>query len=188
MNNYLILVKHALPEIVETVPAHEWKLSEDGKSRAEVLAHQLIPYHPQILITSTEPKAIETADIIGKRLQLPVHLGQNLYEHDRRGSAFLSKEKFEELIQEFFAKPDALIYGSETADQAHQRFSEALYSILNTHENKTLVVVAHGTVISLFVSRLTGTSAFELWKELGLPSFVVLDMNSKLLVSKVNTL
>jgi broad specificity phosphatase PhoE len=117
---------------------------------------------------------------------LPVQTVQNLHEHDRRGSAFVSKEKFEELIQEFFAKPDALIYGNETADEAHQRFSEALYSILSTHKNKTIIVVAHGTVISLFVSRLTGTSAFELWNELGLPSFLVLDMLSNTLVAKEN--
>ena len=186
MNNYLILVKHSLPEIVETVPAREWKLSEDGKRRAEVLARQLVPYHPQILIASTEPKAIETANIIGHKLQLQVQVLENLHEHDRRNSSLISKEKFDESIREFFAKPSVLVYGNETADQAHQRFSEALYSILSAHENKTIVVVAHGTVISLFVSRLIGTSAYQLWNELGLPSFLVLDMQSNTLFAKEN--
>jgi broad specificity phosphatase PhoE len=58
--------------------------------------------------------------------------------------------------------------------------------VLNQHKNKTIIIVAHGTVISLFVSRLAGTPDFPLWKELGLPSFVVLDLHSKALITREN--
>ena len=35
--------------------------------------------------------------------------------------------------------------------------------------------MAHGTEISLYVAAKTGNSAADLWRRLGLPSFVVLD-------------
>jgi len=52
--------------------------------------------------------------------------------------------------------------------------------------DKTVVIVAHGTVISLFISRLIGSSDWLLWNELGLPSFVVIDLYSKTLIAKEN--
>jgi broad specificity phosphatase PhoE len=57
---------------------------------------------------------------------------------------------------------------------------------LDCHPNETVVIVAHGTVISLFVSRLIGISDFLLWNELGLPSFVVIDTESNALITREN--
>jgi broad specificity phosphatase PhoE len=186
MNQYLILVKHSLPEIVENIPAREWHLSEKGRLRAEQLAERLVSYHPQFLVSSTEPKAGETAEIVARNLQIPMHIVENLHEHDRSNTAYQSKAEFEEAVREFFANADQLVFGNETADDAHARFSNAVYSVLNGHKGETIVIVAHGTVISLFVSRITGISDFQLWSELGLPSLVVLDMGSNTLIAKEN--
>jgi broad specificity phosphatase PhoE len=137
---------------------------------------------------SSEPKAQETAEIIAQQLQLELHTIENLHEHDRTGVGFLSKDEFPHAVREFFLRPDEIVFGKETANQAHARFSKAVDSILESNKNKTPVVVAHGTVISLFASRLTGISDFLLWNELGLPSFVVLDMNTNTLLAKENIL
>lgn len=186
MKKYLILVKHSLPKIVDSVPAREWHLSEEGKLRAELLAQRLAAYQPDVLVSSVEPKAIETAQIISKQLKLESTSVENLHEHDRSETQYLSRDEFQNAVREFFSKPDKLIFGNETADEAHSRFSKAMHSILEIHTNKTVAVVAHGTVISLFVSRLTGISDILLWSELGLPSFVVLDMRSNTLTAKEN--
>jgi broad specificity phosphatase PhoE len=113
---------------------------------------------------------------------------ENLHEHDRSKTAFLLREEFESRIQEFFEKPDELVLGSETTNQAHDRFSSAVNSILQKFPNQRAMIVAHGTVISLFVASLTGISAFSLWAELGLPSFVVVDMQSNTIIAKENIL
>jgi hypothetical protein len=47
---------------------------------------------------------------------------------------------------------------------------------------------ANGTVIALFTLRLTGISDWLLWNELGLSSFVVIDLQSKALVERENVL
>jgi hypothetical protein len=48
-----------------------------------------------------------------------------------------------------------------------------------------VVVVAHGTVISLYVAGRTGAPPFGLWKRLGLPSFVVVTVPDGRVVSVV---
>jgi len=188
VNKYLILVKHSLPEIEQDQPAREWHLSNQGMERARRLATQLTAYRPEVLVSSAEPKARETAEILAELLGLQVHVKQDLHEHDRSETGFLSKEQFQKAIQEFFLNPAEPVFGKETADEAHSRFSKAMHSVLETHDNQTAVVVAHGTVISLFVSRLLGISDYALWNELGLPGFVVLDMTSKKLVTQENIL
>jgi broad specificity phosphatase PhoE len=184
MKKYLILVKHSLPEVAEDRPAREWKLSNDGRTRAERLAEQLRTFKPEVTVSSEEPKAKETAEIVGRLLQLEVHVVPHLGEHDRSNVSYLSQEQFQVSVREFFQRPDKLVFGKETADQAHARFYQAVHAILNEHRNKTIVMVSHGTVISLFVSRLTGSSNFELWSMLGLPSFIAMDLHSNTLVVK----
>jgi broad specificity phosphatase PhoE len=188
MKNPLILVKHSLPDIVENIPAREWHLSEEGKLRAERLALRLSLFKPDVLVSSPEPKAGETAEIMGRELGLEVLIIENLHEHDRSNSAYLSRQEFQNALREFFLRPDQLVFGNETANQAHNRFSKAIQTILESNKNKTIATIAHGTVISLFVSRLTGVSDFSLWKELGLPSFVVLDMKANVILARENIL
>lgn len=186
MKTYLILVKHSLPEIQESLPAREWKLSEEGRLRAGRLAEQLIQYHPEIIISSTEPKAAETAQIISEKLHTKYQIVDGLHEHDRSSTPYLSRDHFENSVRELFANPDELVFGNETADEAYERFARAAYSILESFPHKTIVIVAHGTVISLFVSRLTAMSVLSLWQELGLPSFLVMDMQSNTLLATEN--
>ncbi len=186
MKKYLILVKHSLPQIVENLPAHEWRLSADGQARAQRLAERLSRFQPEIIVSSVELKAMETAGIVANSFGLAYQCLQDIHEHKRNATPFLSKDEFESAVHEFFQKPDALVFGSETANQSHKRFCDAVNNILNSHRDKTIVIIAHGTVISLFVARLIGISGWLLWNELGLPSFVVIDMKSKVLVEKEN--
>jgi broad specificity phosphatase PhoE len=186
MKTYLILVKHSLPEIQESSPAREWELSEEGRLRAGRLAERLIQYQPQVIISSKESKAVQTAGILSGKFNVKPQSVDGLHEHDRSSTPYLSRDDFENSVREFFANPDQLVFGNETANEAYQRFAQAVYSILESFPHKTIVVVAHGTVISLFVSRLTGMSDLSLWQELGLPSFLVMDMQSNTLLETEN--
>jgi len=186
MKKYLILVKHSLPEIGEDLPASEWKLSQEGRLRAHKLAELLEAFHPEGIVSSPESKAKETAEMISKKLQIEIRVVQDLHEHDRSNVPYLSQAAFQTSIREFFQKPGELVLGRETANQAHARFYQALHGILNEYRNKTVVVVTHGTVISLFVPRLTGSPDFELWNRIGLPSYIAIDLQSNTLIVKEN--
>ncbi len=184
ISKYLILVKHSQPEIIEFLPAREWQLSEEGRKHAEELAEQLGQFQPELVISSDEPKAKQTAKIVAGKYQLEVCVVDGLHEHDRSNAPYVSQQSFRDSIREFFQKPDELVFGKETANQAYTRFYQAVHSILSEHRNQTVIVVTHGTVISLFVSRLTGNDGFELWEMLGLPSFIAIDLHSNTLIVK----
>ena len=184
--NHVVLVKHSLPEIRENVPAREWNLSENGKARASTLAEALRKYQCEAIYSSIEPKALQTANILGDELVLNVQVVDGLHEHDRSRSPFYSKSEFESLVRRFFAQPDDLIFGSETAYQTLVRFRSALEPLLTFKNDENKIVVCHGAVISLYASWLTDCDGFQLWQELGLPSFVALDVKSKSIVEKQN--
>lgn len=179
MSRPLILVKHSKPEIREDLPAREWSLSEEGSILAGQLAERLSAYRPQVLVSSPEPKAVETAGMIARKHGLSLNLFHDLHEHDRCNVPYLSKQDFEKSVRQLFDHPDRRVFGNETANEACERFSRVVHSVLNIYKDKRIVVVSHGTVISLFVSGITGLSGYSLWDELGLPGFIVLEMQTK---------
>lgn len=172
----LILIKHSLPEIVPEFPSKEWHLSEIGKARCEALARELARYSPDVLISSAEPKAVETAQRVASQINQPFSIFEDLHENDRTGLGFLEQEQLEATIKRFFAQPDELVIGTETARQTLARFSKAVGSIEEKHPNKNIAIVAHGTVITLFIEQFNVLDAFSFWKKLGLPSFAVLSL------------
>ena len=188
MKKYLILVKHSLPKIEKNRPANQWELSDEGRVLAKKLAARLNRYQPEAIISSVEPKAKDTAKIIAAERNLEIQIVDGLHEHDRSKAGYLHGNEFQVAVCEFFEKPDTLVFGSETANGCHARFQQTVNSILNQNLDKTVVIVAHGTVISLFVSRLTGISAWSLWNDLALPSFIVVDVQTAKLIERENIL
>lgn len=182
----LILVKHSMPEIVQQIPAREWLLSEVGRARTRELASLLKRYMPDAIISSMEPKAFETAAILSEMLGIDFHVVAGLHEHERAHAPFYSHAEFQNLMHEFFAAPDELVFGEETAREALTRFGKAIEMVLNAQQDRTIVVASHGTVISLFVAQLTGLDGYAIWQKLGLPSFVALDLQSKQALDLVN--
>lgn len=181
----LLLVKHSLPDMQADLPAREWVLSAEGRNRAERLAKLLEQYRPEAVISSVEPKAFQTAEVIAKGLSLSVHVFDGLHEHDRSNAPFYSPEEFQSLVREFFARPAELVFGAETAVQALGRFQAAVQTVRGHFPDQTITLVAHGTVIALFVEDLTRCNGYELWCQLGLPALVVLDVESRHLLETI---
>lgn len=182
----LILVKHSTPAINASVPAREWTLSAEGQARARRLAGLLSQHQPEVIVSSVEPKAQETAEILANTFGLTYQVVADLHEHNRSNVPYYSNEEFQELIRTLFESPDVLVFGQETARQALTRFSTAVNAVLSAHPQKTTVIVTHGTVLALFVAQLTGVDGHTLWGDLGLPSFVILDLPAKALLETVN--
>lgn len=172
----LILVKHALPQIIPTQPAPAWRLSDEGRRQCDPLADALAHWKPDTLITSEEPKAAETARIVAQRLDIPWRTAPGLHEHDRSNAPYLAdKAAFHAQIAALLAQPDELVFGAETAHEALTRFTAALDAALADAAGRSIAVVAHGTVIALYVAHRFGMDGFTLWWRLGLPALVVTD-------------
>ena len=170
----LILVRHALPHIAPDIPASHWALSDEGRQGAEHLAPLLKAYQPQRIITSTEKKAMQTGQIIAEQLGIGCATAPDLHEHDRRNERFeVSRAVFEQRVRDFFAQPDELIFGTETASDAYNRFALAVQNELNTNPGETLAIVTHGTTMTLFTAYHNDIIAFDFWKQLQQPDFKV---------------
>ena len=186
----LVLVKHSMPEIDPDKPASAWKLGEVGRRHSELLASKLKEFSPDVIWSSKEPKAVETAEIVANELSVPVEIADGLEEHHRENVPFLSsKEEFEGAIERFFLCPDRLVLGRETANQARDRFAAAIDEVIDAGQTDS-VIVTHGTVMSLYVASVASVQTMEFWRRLGLPSYVVLtlpDMRIKSIVEDVIT-
>ncbi|MBN2149259.1 MAG: histidine phosphatase family protein [Anaerolineales bacterium] len=172
----LVLVKHAPPVIDPALAPAEWVLSEEGRARSRALAEYLRSYPLDAIFHSHEQKAAETASILAARLGLPCEYAQGLQEHARSTHDYTSIDLFHQRVAEFFAQPDSLVFGHETATQARQRFTNAVDRLLEAHPGQSLAIVAHGTVISLLVAERCAVEAFPLWQCLGLPSYIALNI------------
>jgi broad specificity phosphatase PhoE len=181
----LILVKHSLPALEPDVSAAGWHLSAEGQRRCASLAAHLAPYLPATLVASQEPKAQETAALVAVRLGLPWTSVPGLHEHDRTGVGWMQEGEFEARVADFFTRPAERVFGQETAAEALARFQIAVTSVLAQPPAGTVIIVAHGTVITLFVAACAGVDPYPFWRQLGLPSFVVLSLPDLALVTTV---
>jgi len=169
----LILIKHAAPTVDPALPPDRWELSDVGKARCVPLAERLKAHHVAALISSEEVKAIQTAKLTAAQLGVPCATAPGLHEHDRNNVPQMASRDFISALAQFFANPRQLVLGSETADQARQRFTASLEACAQPADGN-LAVVSHGTVIALYLEQYSAEKPFLLWRRLGLPSFVVL--------------
>jgi broad specificity phosphatase PhoE len=82
--------------------------------------------------------------------------------------------EFEGVVRTFFVKPGERVFGTESANEAQQRFLAAIRGALEPHPTQTVVLVAHGTVNTLFVTAHNPVAPFELWQAWPLGGFAVL--------------
>jgi broad specificity phosphatase PhoE len=174
----LLLVKHAPPRIDPAVPSPRWTLSDEGRGRCGWLADQLRMHDVLRLYCSLEPKALETAALVGVRLGLEVSPRTDLHENDRSGLGFVSTQALNERIRRFFAEPTVCVMGTESALAAGQRFEGAVRGILSRSGTANAAVISHGTVLTTLVAAHTARAPFGFWASLGLPSVVVVDAQS----------
>jgi 2,3-bisphosphoglycerate-dependent phosphoglycerate mutase len=184
----LVLIKHAMPILSAHVPSNQWALSDEGKEKAKVLSNYVKEYETSRLFSSTEPKAIETAQIVGNQLNREVIVRDNLHEHLRSTKRKIyPTDEFHHIIRKFFKYPDVLIFGEETANIAKRRFLNAVDNVIKeAPSDEDVVIITHGTVMTLFISHYNEVNEFDVWRSFGLPSIVELSLDDFSLIRFIN--
>ena len=172
----LILVRHSLPEIDPNVQSTEWHLSDTGRRLCASLADRLADYHLKSIVTSKEPKAVETAQTMAKVLGISLRVFEGLHEQVRNDHGVIPRRDFEARLIQFFRAPEYSIPGTESANQAFGRFARAVDAVVAAYPSGNIAIVTHGTVMALFVARAAGVEPFSFWRRLGLPSFAILSI------------
>jgi broad specificity phosphatase PhoE len=182
----LIFVRHAKSRVEPALPPEEWSLSPAGEDGAAAIAPMLARHRPGRLIGSPEPKAKQTAEILGRCLGVDVEIADGLREHDRTGVPFFdTQEEFERRVTELFERPTERVLGRESAAQACRRFSAAVRVALDSHPEACMAFVTHGTVMSLFLGSLGTLEPLDVWRRLGMPAYAVLEWPSGRIIELV---
>ncbi|HEV2591299.1 MAG TPA: hypothetical protein VGU02_05335 [Gaiellaceae bacterium] len=141
----MYLVRHAMTVIDPGVPSHEWRLSEDGKRAAAALDLPALP-----VLTSSEPKAVDTARLAGWDAQADDRLREVTRPFVANG--------YDEHVRRYLAgdEPD----GWEPRAQALERLCAAL-------DGFDGIAVTHGLAIALYAGL-----DFDAWNALPFPAVV----------------
>lgn len=150
----LVLIRHGPPVIDPTGPPASWALADP------VAVERLAPLLPLDLavVASDERKAIGTAAALGRAFSVDARLR----EVSRPWIG--SQDEFVSACRRYLRGEQ--LAGWEPQEQARARFAQAARGI----------VVAHGTIMSLFVAaRCPGIDVVEFFEGLEMPDVWVLD-------------
>ena len=170
----LHLVRHGPPAIDPAIPADEWRLSAEAPDAVAALRSAAVLPEDAAWFVSPEPKAIQTADLLGPPSYEVV---DDLREQERSGNWV---EDFDTAVIRALRDPDLpAVLGWEPAAATQERVVAAVRAItvramLRGHDD--VVLVGHGTAWTLLVAALTDAAPdVEAWQTMRLPDHCVLD-------------
>ena len=185
----LLLVRHSETRVDPDIPADQWRLTEDGRARCGPMAEQLRSHSIRRVVASREPKAVETAELVGRHLGLDVDVIDGLHEQDRTGVPFYDDvATFRARVAKLFEHPDQVVLGNKTANDALNRFVRALDEVVTSYPPEKVSIVTHATVMSLYIASRTKVDGYSYWKRLGMPAFAVLSLPNLRLIETVESM
>ncbi len=147
---------HPQVQIDPDVPVPQWGLSPVGRARTEAVAQAGWLAHTTQIISSGERKAIETAEIIARRLGTTIEIREAMHENDRSATGFLKPAEFEDVADQFFAQPHLSIRGWERAADAQARIVREAEAVLACNRPGDVLFVGHGAVGTLLFCHYAG--------------------------------
>lgn len=171
----LYLVRHALTRQDRSRNMAAWELDPAGLPLLEQMAALLHWSGAYRVVSSSEHKALATAEAIVRRHGLPAAEPMDaLREIHKTGWV----GNHDEVMARVFAHPETpSVEGWETAAQALERFVPAAEQVVREAGERDVILVSHATVLSLYLARLNGQSHVNPadWRAVGMPDYAVVD-------------
>lgn len=174
MGRGVILIRHAMPQVILGVSPALWTLGESAKEDCVLLAHALPNAIAPAIYTSPEPKAAETAAVIALRLGLRSVSDGRLAEADRPPAW---DEDYRAMALRYLRSGDEP--GWEPADAVRARFTAAVDEALAAHPAGDIIVSNHGMALSLYAASLADIDLAGFWRQLTFPDAWRLDLQTQ---------
>jgi broad specificity phosphatase PhoE len=154
---FALYITHPQIRIEPNIPVPQWGLSDIGRARtAQTATHPWVKKLGRI-VSSSEVKAVETADILAEAAGVLTEQVEAMHENDRSATGFLPPSAFENAADWFFAHPFESFHGWERAIDAQSRIVSAIDTVLADHNpDVPIAFVGHGGVGTLLKCHLTG--------------------------------
>jgi broad specificity phosphatase PhoE len=185
---YLYLIRHPRTHVDPTRATAEWNLSDEGYSQVEALADAPFWHSVSALYSSTQPKATRAASAIAVQHNIRLTLSPDLVEVQRGSDVFRSLNDHHTQLRQFFLNPHEHISGWETAATALARFQNAVTEIRELYAGRSVAILSHGTVLTLFTAMLDGeVPTLERWQAIGFAAVATVDMKTNKIIQPFTT-
>jgi len=142
-------------------------LNERGRTQSKAAAEALSDSGAGAIYASGLSRAVETAEIIGARLGLPVRVHAGLREYDfgalEGATTSEALAEWKALLTQWRTDPSAKPSGGESAREFTLRVAAALQEIVDRHSAERVIVVAHGGSLSVGLAVLLGEP--DCWRD-----------------------
>jgi broad specificity phosphatase PhoE len=170
-------VRHAMPATIEGVHPNEWHLDDAAKDHAEAWASRLeVGDGAFRLVSSTEPKALETATAVARRWDGEVVPDERLREAQRPwiGPGYRA-------VAHRYLRGE-LPDGWEPHADVASRMGAAVTEALAAATGAPVVVVTHGLILSVHLGDRLGADfdRESFWSRLAFPDAWALDADDTL--------
>ena len=157
-----ILIRHSTNDTVGQRIAGRMKgvhLNEAGKAQSELIADRLknLPIHA--LYSSPLERAMETAESIAAKFQLPVFIAEEFteIEYGEWTNCTIEELKGQSLFQQYNSfRSGTRVPGGELMVEAQARMVAGLQGLCKKHRSETVVVVSHGDLIRAAITYFAG--------------------------------
>jgi broad specificity phosphatase PhoE len=156
MSGIVRYLTHPQVAIDTTIPVPKWSLSSIGRTRTETLAKKGWLIDTTRIVSSAERKAVETAEIIARQLNITVEVREAMHENDRSATGFLQPTEFEAVADQFFRDPLVSIRGWERAIDAQERIVGEVELVVAREQTGDILFVGHGAVGTLLFCHYSG--------------------------------
>lgn len=182
---FLYLIRHPKTEPNPTLPASQWRINREGYRQVRSLIVARFWEDVTAVYTSREPKAYFVGAAVQSLHHIPFFAVEDL--HEARRDEWLGFEAFQAAQTDFFARPsEAPVPTWESAGAAQVRFYRAVEEIEARHPpSDSLAIVAHATVLTLYIARLRGElPSYDWWRKLGFAEVMAVDRTNRLPVTE----
>ena len=176
-----VLIRHSKTDRDPKVPITRWGLSDEGIELAKELSQDKIIKGLDVIYTSLQTKAIETALLIAKPNHIAMKVDDRLTEVTSFTGAFEKDfDIYTKNVHDYYSGSIERIGEGETKTEALDRFIQGLESIAEIEDNKTYVgIITHGNILALFAALYKDVDSYELHMRIKQPDVAIFDWNEK---------
>lgn len=153
MSAGIILVRHAMPEVDRSTPSKQWRLGDSAREDSVLLAHALPDTLGPVIVSSPEPKTLETARVIALRLGIEVIEDHRLGEVNNPWPRW---DGYREAAAAYLAG-EATPPGWEERGRVLARFAAAVRDARLRYPAGDLLVANHGMAMAIYLASIART-------------------------------
>ena len=154
MNNTFYFLRHAETKVDKDIPVSKWVLSASGEEQAKQRAAEGVFDDADIIFSSNEEKAYQTAKPIAEKLGKTIIRFSEINELHRDKGPFMKQEDYEDSIKYCSEHLSESINNWEMAGHALERFAKKIEGLDKQHNNLKILVVGHGFTINMYFAKL----------------------------------